>query len=153
MKKHVWGDTFVDFPKTRSRAKEKSVLERQQVYEIIEKIIDMNPKRGLDVYFIYLTGLRFEDAKLAANEFLTFPKLVHQSKGTRAKYAALPEQFYRLADAFDWQSIYITSGGMRKAIARVHIGATTNDLKHAWTTHSRRAREVKETTLRTVNRS
>lgn len=43
VKKHVWGDTFVDFPKIRSHPKEKKVLERQQVSEIIEKLIEMDP--------------------------------------------------------------------------------------------------------------
>lgn len=62
----------------------------------------MNHKRGLDAFFIYLTGLRFEAAKLASEQFKAFPKIVYQGKGTLAKYVALPEQFYRLADAYDW---------------------------------------------------
>ena len=65
------------------------------------------PTRAIDVYFIYLTGARFEKFKEYSSGFREFSFDSEQDKNYNTKWLAIPSQFIVLANLYGWSGIYI----------------------------------------------
>ena len=74
MKKWVYPPIFANFPPVTVTHEEKECPSREKILSVIQKLLIKRPKRALDVYFLYLTGLRFCDAKKISPKFQEFPK-------------------------------------------------------------------------------
>ena len=91
----------------------------------------------MHIYFIYLSGLRFEDAKKNSSRYQQLPLKIRQSKRSGPKWVAVSKQFKSLAATYKWEGITSSRQEIWSHL-RSKFGYKTHSLRHAHNTHSGR---------------
>lgn len=135
---HLWSGFFCEFGKSRAKKKETWCPTRDELARILYELLKQG-SAGLDCYFLYLSGLRVEDARKHKLSDFEFPAKVSQSKGSPDILVAIPEQFKVLAKMMNWSRIEATQSVLFKKISKIkktYKDFNLHSLRHAHVSHS-----------------